>query len=335
MLIPAESVCAPPSSPAWAPNEVLEIPRKLHPAPHSQRQPKTSPPSTFVFMSQAAMTRAMPSSPSRASSPQRASPSPMWANASQSPCPPRPSTLKCPRSGSAPPSTATPSQKLYEKIVFTPRIPHLHRKPCPSSKPLSTPAHHSPLTPEQPPLVTDRAHQTSKPANASSPWHRTHPKDCARKMLFFQNEATLVAQDVLRRRNNLQRRWPLRVQLENNTHFDADDRTNLQSDRLHPPLQRRTHHRHHSSGSMSMSPHITTTRVFNIQQPMFTDVCEHSSTRSSPAISSARCQQAGGRHSPLHCRPPRAAAQRTGPQRAPNNPKGSTAKPPRRSPPCN
>ena len=134
--IPAwrKSVGLLPASPLGHPNEVLENPRKLHPAPHSPPT-KPHPPSTIVFMSQAAMTRgdAILAIESLLALPNGIAITDVGETLPQSRARLGHQLSSAARSGSGTTLDARPRRSSTKRSSPSNSSPH--RKPCPSSSP--------------------------------------------------------------------------------------------------------------------------------------------------------------------------------------------------------
>lgn len=200
---------------------------------------------------------------------------------------------------------ATPSQKLYEKIFTLEFL--TAQEAVPLIQPLMSVGAPIAFDKSNLLLVTDALINLQRLERLLTVLDA--PKRLRSEMLFFQL-SNIGAQDVLRRLQQLQS-GALRRQLENNTHFDADDRTNQVIVFTHPSnaelitniIERI---------DVNVAP-LTTTRVFNIQHAQAPDVVSLIDQVISGQKQARDASQAGGRTAPGTAAA-RAAAQRTGPQ---------------------
>ncbi|MCC5839100.1 MAG: hypothetical protein JJT96_03165 [Opitutales bacterium] len=200
---------------------------------------------------------------------------------------------------------ATPSQKLYEKIFNLEFL--TAQEAVPLIQPLMSVGAPIAFDKSNLLLVTDALINLQRLERLLAVLDA--PKKLRTEMLFFQL-SNISAQDVLRRLQQLQT-GALRRQLENNTHFDADDRTNQLIVFTHPSnaelitsLIERI--------DVNVAP-LTNTRVFNIQHAQAPDVVSLIDQVISGQKQARDASQSGTRTAPGSAAA-RAAAQRTGPQ---------------------
>ncbi|MCD8481936.1 MAG: hypothetical protein LR015_04210 [Verrucomicrobia bacterium] len=160
---------------------------------------------------------------------------------------------------------AAPSQKIFEKIF------ELEFLSAPEALPLLQPfmSQGSPIAFEKSNLllITDALINLQRMERLLQVLDRPSPMRNI-KMMFFQLRHT-SSQDVLRRLQQMQQ-GPLRRQLENNTTFDADDRSNQIIVFTHPANEQLIRQLMEQL-DLDVAP-LTSTRIFNIRYAKAPDV---------------------------------------------------------------